>query len=65
MRSSVVIKSSKAGMTVILDSQIPFQELLEAIGKKFRGKRQVLGRRPDDPHFGGQGAYGKRRIADC
>ena len=43
MRSSVVIKSSKAGMTVILDSQIPFQELLEAIGKKFRESAKFWG----------------------
>ena len=43
MRSSVVIKSSKAGMTVILDSQIPFHELLEAIGKKFRESAKFWG----------------------
>ena len=43
MRSSVVIKSSKAGMTVILDSQIPFSELLEAVGKKFRESARFWG----------------------
>ena len=35
MRNAVVIKSSKAGMTVILDPELPFDELLDAIGKKF------------------------------
>lgn len=35
MRNAVVIKSSKAGMTVILDPELPFGELLDAIGKKF------------------------------
>lgn len=33
MRNAVVIKSSKAGMTVILDPELPFGELLDAIGK--------------------------------
>lgn len=33
MRNAVVIKSSKAGMTVILDPELPFDELLDAIGK--------------------------------
>ena len=31
MRNAVVIKSSKAGMTVILDDSLPFDELLAAI----------------------------------
>ena len=33
MRNAVLIKSSKAGMTVILDPDLPFGELLEAIGR--------------------------------
>ena len=36
MRNAVVIKSSKAGMTVILDPELPFDELLDAIGKKLQ-----------------------------
>lgn len=43
MRSAVVIKSSKAGMTVILDRELPFEELLEAIGKKFRESAKFWG----------------------
>ena len=43
MRNAVVIKSSKAGMTVILDPELPFGELLEAIGKKFRESARFWG----------------------
>ena len=43
MRNAVVIKSSKAGMTVILDPELPFDELLEAIGKKFRESARFWG----------------------
>ena len=43
MRSAVVIKSSRAGMTVILDPQIPFEELLVAVGKKFRESARFWG----------------------
>lgn len=43
MRNAVVIKSSKAGMTVILDPGMPFDELLEAIGKKFRESARFWG----------------------
>lgn len=42
MHNAVVIKSSKAGMTVILDPDLPFGELLEAIGKS-SGKAPVSG----------------------
>ena len=34
MQSSVVIKGSKAGMTVILNPDVPFEQLIEDIGKK-------------------------------
>lgn len=43
MRNSVVIKSSRAGMTVILDPAVPFEELLDAIGKKFRESARFWG----------------------
>ncbi|MDY5478382.1 MAG: septum site-determining protein MinC [Enterocloster clostridioformis] len=43
MRNAVVIKSSKAGMTVILDPELPFGELLEAIGKKFSESARFWG----------------------
>lgn len=35
MHNTVVIKSNKAGMTVYLDPEVPFDELLTDIGKKF------------------------------
>lgn len=43
MHNAVVIKSSKAGMAVILDPDLPFGELLEAIGKKFRESARFWG----------------------
>lgn len=43
MHNAVVIKSSKAGMTVILDSELPFDELLASIGKKFRESSRFWG----------------------
>ena len=43
MHNAVVIKSSKAGMTVILDPALPVGELLEAIGKKFRESARFWG----------------------
>ena len=43
MCNAVVIKSSKAGMTVILDPELPFGELLEAIGKKFSESARFWG----------------------
>ncbi|WP_320977279.1 septum site-determining protein MinC, partial [Enterocloster asparagiformis] len=41
--NAVVIKSSKAGMTVILDDSLPFDELLAAIGTKFRESARFWG----------------------
>ena len=43
MRNAVVIQSSKAGMTVILDPELPFGELLDAIGKKFSESARFWG----------------------
>ena len=43
MHNAVVIKSSKAGMTVILDPDLPFDELLDAIGKKFSESARFWG----------------------
>ena len=35
MHNTVVIKSNKAGMTVYLEPEVPFQTLLADIGRKF------------------------------
>lgn len=43
MHNTVVIKGSKAGMTVILDSEIPFTQLIEDVGKKFRESAKFWG----------------------
>ena len=49
MKSSVVIKGCKSGMTVILNPDTPFEQLLEDVGKKF--KESI---RPDDADPGGR-----------
>lgn len=43
MHSTVVIKGSKSGMTVILDPQIPFEQLVEDVGTKFRESARFWG----------------------
>ena len=43
MRNTVVIKGNKAGMTVYLDPELPFGELLEAVKKKFRETAKFWG----------------------
>ena len=43
MHDTVVIKSNKAGMTVILDPDIPFSELLADVGKKFGDNAKFWG----------------------
>lgn len=43
MHNAVVIKSSRSGMTVILDPSMPFDEVLEAVAKKFRESSRFWG----------------------
>ena len=43
MHSTVVIKGSQAGMTVILDPDVPFEKLLEDIAKKFKDSARFWG----------------------
>ncbi len=43
MRETVVIKGNKSGMTVILDDQVPFDELLLHVAKKFRESARFWG----------------------
>ncbi len=43
MQSSVVIKGSKAGMTVILNPDLPFEQLIEDVGNKFRESAKFWG----------------------
>ncbi len=43
MQSSVVIKGSKAGMTVILNPEPSFEKLVEDVGKKFRESAKFWG----------------------
>lgn len=43
MSSTVVIKSNKSGMTVILDSSVPMEQLLEDVATKFRESAKFWG----------------------
>lgn len=43
MRSTVVIKGNKSGMSVYLDPQVPFEQLLHDIEKKFRESAKFWG----------------------
>lgn len=43
MHNTVVIKGSKAGMTVILDPAVPFAQLIEDVGNKFRESAKFWG----------------------
>lgn len=43
MRSTVVIKGNKSGMSVYLDPSVPFQEILADIEKKFRESAKFWG----------------------
>lgn len=43
MKHSVVIKGNRSGMTVFLNPDIPFEELLEAVGRKFRESAKFWG----------------------
>ena len=43
MKSSVVIKGCKSGMTVILNPATPSEQLLEDVGKKFKESEKFWG----------------------
>ena len=43
MHNGIVIKSSRAGMTVLLDPSLPFEELLEAVANKFKDSAKFWG----------------------
>ena len=43
MKNSVIIKGNKYGITVILDKDLPFEELKEAVAAKFRESTKFFG----------------------
>ena len=43
MRNAVVLKGNKFGMTVILDSEVPFDELIRAVKMKFKETARFWG----------------------
>lgn len=56
MQNGIVIKSSRAGMTVLLDPNLPFEELLAAIAKNLK-TAPVSGGSSDDSYTGRAQAY--------
>lgn len=64
MRETVVIKGNKSGMTVILDDQVPFDELLLHVGEEISRERPVLGLRTDDTLAGGAAFKRQGRAHD-
>lgn len=44
MKNSVIIKGNKYGITVILDQDMPFEELKEAVADKFRESAKFFGK---------------------
>ena len=43
MKDAVVIKGNKAGMTVYLEKDLNFEEVLQAIAKKFKATAKFWG----------------------
>ena len=43
MKDAVVIKGNKAGMTVYLEKDLDFDEVLQAIAKKFKATAKFWG----------------------
>ena len=43
MKDAVVIKGNKAGMTVYLEKDLDFEEVLQAIAKKFKATAKFWG----------------------
>lgn len=43
MNNSVIIKGTKSGIIVVLDADIPFEQLIKDIGTKFRDSAKFLG----------------------
>ena len=64
MQDGIVIKSSKAGMTVILNPDLPFPDLLASIAKKFGDSARFWGKCPDDTDSGRKASVRRRRISD-
>lgn len=43
MRNAVVIKGNRSGMTVFLDKEMPFEDLLSAVAEKFKDSARFWG----------------------
>ena len=42
-KAPVVIKGNKSGIRIVLDDALPFPEILEEVGKKFKESSDFLG----------------------
>ena len=43
MKESVVIKGTKSGIILVLDDQLPYEQLKEAVADKFHSSDEFLG----------------------
>ncbi len=66
MRSPVNIKGTKSGMIIVLDSKLPFEELKEAVRKKFSESSDFFGKASVAVAFEGRDLsdFEKYEIAD-
>ena len=64
MQDGIVIKSSKAGMTVILNPDMPFAELLASVAKKFGDSARFWGSAQMTLTSRRAVSYARRRISD-
>ncbi len=64
MQDGIVIKSSKAGMTVILDPDLPFPRPACQYCKKVWRQCPFLGKCPDDTDSGRTASVRRRGISD-
>lgn len=64
MQDGIVIKSSKAGMTVILNPDLPFPDLLASIAKKFGDSARFWGNAQMTLTLEGRPLFRRRRISD-
>ena len=66
MDNSVIIKGSKSGITVFLDNEMPFEELLESVSDKFKNASKFFNNANMAISFDGRdlSAEEEKRILD-
>ena len=61
MDNSVIIKGSKSGITVFLDNEMPFEELLESVSDKFKNASKFFNNANMAISFDGRDLQKKKR----